>query len=1688
MGASEYHVVETVHEGRAAVLRRAVPRGGGATVLLKQAPFGVDAGTWERRCRREHALLLSLEVAGVGRPRALERVRGALTLVLEDPGGSALPGLRGTWPVEQAIVAAIGLAGLLGALHERRVVVADLHPGSVLVDPARGSVAIVDLGHALVLPPGTTAVEPAPAPAADLAFVSPEMTGRTGALVDGRSDFYALGTVLYALLAGRPPFVAGDPLALIHGHLARVPTPLTRLRPDLPDALSAVVLKLLAKSADERYQSAAGLLDDLRACLAHQRGEARLPAEFTPGRRDAAERFHVAGALYGRGAARAQLLTTWERVRQGGRELSLVTGPSGAGKSTLAQALHRPVAGGHGYFVRGKFEPLGGGQAGTPYGWAVQAFDELVRLVLSEPDAAVAGWCALLRSALGESAQVLVDVVPALARLLGPQPPVIALGGTEALQRLYLLMQRMIAVFARPEHPLVLALDDLQWADTASLALLQRLLADRSLVCFWVVATHRDGDAPAPAATLARLTAPGVAAEVVALAPMDRAAVAQLLADTLRRPPAALPALADLVCAQTGGNPLHIHQLLTTWLREGLVRRGADGWDVDLAAARERAAADDLEALVGARLLQLPEPTRDVLALAACVGRRFTRALLAGLTGRTEAALAELLAPAHAAGVVVAGSEGDDRFVHDRVHAAAYALEPAATRRRWHAAIGWALVPRADDDGPALFAAADQLTRGEPPEAPEQRAAQAELCAAAGRRALQSAAYAAAHTYLRAATELLPEGTWLKDQGSTLALTRLRWRAEYLSGASGEAERSYAEILAHADDPVSRAEVLALRLEMLRNAGQHREVLALAREGLALFEPVPDDGDADLGAALAGPPARLQDLADLVDLPTMSDPRWQACIHLLANAVPSAYYVSAPWTRHFVGRMVDLSLQHGNAPASAYGYSARGLLAAAHERDHAAAHAYGRLGIAVAERFGQPQLTCKSYALMGYFMNAWLMPWRSDLEYSRKTYAAAYAAAEFFYVALAELIGARATVLAGESLDEVVVRAEERLELVERMVPNVALFLRVSQLFAAALQGRTVGLLDWSQPQQPESALRARLEAIEMKVPLQWYHLLRAHCAYLAGDLAAAHAAISESAALLPAVAGMVQTAEHTFLAGLVAAARGERAVLAASTAALADHAALCPGNFAARHHLLAAELARLAGDRLAAMDAYDHAAASAVEAGAAGVEALTQLCAARFYSGLHKPRVARAAWEEARSALLRWGASAAAALLSREHAAPALTPSGAEDLDWRTLFRASQVISSEIVLAELLRKLMQIVIESAGAELGVLLFLAQGRLEIRAEGSVTATGGVEVRLRRDRLESSAEVPASIVQYVARTHENVVLADASAAPQFAHDPAIARHQTRSVLCMPIARQQGLLGVLYLENNLTPAAFTPQRLAVLQLLAAQVAISIEHALLYTSLEEARRAAESASLAKSTFLANMSHELRTPLNAILGYGELLQEVAVERGIDDMSGDLGKIRVAGSHLLGIISDILDISKIEAGRFEVTRERFTVESVAREAIAAIQPDVRPHGNTLSVELADELGEMTGDPVRVRQILVNLLGNAVKFTRDGEICLQVRRDDSRVEFVVADSGIGMSPEQLGKVFEAFTQADASTTRLYGGTGLGLTICRRLCELMHGRIDVESELGKGSRFTVVLPLHAPARGSELPGWGVVAPG
>jgi signal transduction histidine kinase len=426
------------------------------------------------------------------------------------------------------------------------------------------------------------------------------------------------------------------------------------------------------------------------------------------------------------------------------------------------------------------------------------------------------------------------------------------------------------------------------------------------------------------------------------------------------------------------------------------------------------------------------------------------------------------------------------------------------------------------------------------------------------------------------------------------------------------------------------------------------------------------------------------------------------------------------------------------------------------------------------------------------------------------------------------------------------------------------------------------------------------------------------------------------------------------------------------------------------------------------------------------------------------------------------------------------------QQLDLTAIIKASQAISGEIVLAQLIKKLLHLVIENAGAQRGLLILEKQGQLYVEAEAHAhqVNSDNEDILLQSIPLEALSEdehsisIPIAVINYVVRTQNHLVLNNADQNDRFMNDPYIKRCQPKSILCLPLLNKGHLVGVLYLENNLINEAFTTERLNVLQWLSTQMAISIENAFIYAKLEQTREAAETANRAKSAFLMNMSHELRTPLNAILGYTDIIQEDAEDMGYENILLDLLKIQTAGKQLLGIISNVLDISKIEADKMGLNIEVFEVSQLLNEVVTVIQPSMGR--NQLNIVPEKQLGTMRADRTKVQQILLNLLNNAIKFTSQGTITLKVHRyqntDEQSTEdwlqFEIADTGIGMTVEQIEHVFEAFNQVDNSTTRQYGGTGLGLTISDRFCRMMGGKIIVNSQIGQGSTFTVQLPSRA----------------
>jgi predicted ATPase/signal transduction histidine kinase len=1716
--------------------------------------------------RHEYTLTQRVGVEAVAPPLALHDGDDRLALVFGDVGGTALAGALTDSPL--ALTAffplAIGLTRSLGRIHDSGIIHKDLNPSNIIVTPGGDDVRIIDFSIASALSreeqrtAGPGVLEGA------LAYISPEQTGRMNRLIDWRTDFYSLGITLYRMLTGRLPFESADALEMMHFHIARLPTPPHIVAPGVPLALSRLVLRLLAKSAEERYHSAHGIVADLEAC-AERWAHGGADDEFTLAREDLRDRFQIPQRLYGREQDVDTLLGAFERVSAGGSELLLIRGLAGIGKSAVVSEIQKPVLRARGYFVAGKLDQL---QRNVPFAAVIQAMQELVRQLLAESDEQLAAWRDRFTQALGANGQVIVDVIPEMELIAGPQRPVMALPPGLALNRFNIVFQRFIRVFASAEHPLVMFLDDLQWADLATLELVQVLIGDPESRWLLVIGAYRDNEVSAAhplRAALDRLAESGRRSTTISLEPLSAEDVTQLVRDTLHAGVEA-DELATVALLKTSGNPFFVNEFLKTLHEERLVvfHHAARQWRWDIEGIRALAVPDRVVDLMAGKLRRLPAGSLDVVEQAACIGAEFELGILARTAGQSPRQTAAQLWEPMAAGLIfpigadyrsILAAGGVERhvpdwervrfrFMHDRVQQAAYALIDDAKRPAVHLRIGRLLEASAPDE--ASFEVVDHLNRAQTLIVdPPARLAVARLNNAAAERAMASTAFGPALQYAESGVELLGDGAWRNHREMAVRLHLRAAECAALVGAYEQMETHCAALLAHEASTLEWVAVQKIRV-MARMA-QNRLGEAVD-EALAVLP--------QLGITLPRRPSQLRVLgillnvmarigrrtiADLGAAPEMTGAREFAAMQLLTRAAQPAYYARPNLLPVILLRMVALILRHGNSALAPYAWLAYGHVQNLVFGDIRAATRYGDFALDLMQRYDAPEDRAKLLFLHANFIQPWTQHWRNSAAPLQNAYLAGLDSGEFEYGATAIHLYCHLLLALGTDLEKAdtemtkynaAIVALKQL----RSVNNANLRHQV----VLNLLGRAAEPWRITGERYDEPAGLASVEEVHDVTGIAQHHFYAAMLRYLFGrpDALEAMRHVERNRAGL---AGLVMDALVDYYLALIHldAAAGAHGLarlrhLAAawrSRRRVARWHRFAPMNHAHRLHLIDAERARVTGREIDALGAYDRAIAAAHAGGFTNDEALALERAARFLSATGSARAARAYALEARSAYGRWNAHAKVAHLEEtmgellggartatagDSARTAGTGDdrsvGTDALDLRTVLKAAQALAGEIVLPRLLERLMSIAVENAGAERGFLLLDHDNAWRIAAD--VSFDDSRTPRVRTHPLDSAAADPtmrlaASVVAYVARTRKPVVLRDAAAEGQYTRDAYVAAVRPRSVLCAPLVAQGKLSGIMYLENSLTADAFTPARLGVLQMLSGQAGIALENARLYDSLErrveerthelsertaelaelvqalrvserEARDAGERAQLsevqaqeanrAKTVFLTSMSHELRTPINAIIGFSELLEEEATDAGETSPVADLRKIRGAAKHLLSLINDVLDLSKIEAGRMDMVPEPVDARALLDETIAIAEPLVARNANHLVLDCAADVGTLRTDGMRLRQVLLNLLSNASKFTDHGTITVTVRRvrtgDAELAEFRVSDTGIGMTPEQLGRLFLAFSQADATIARKYGGTGIGLVVVRRLSQLLGGDVTVESEAGRGTTFTV----------------------
>jgi PAS domain S-box-containing protein len=1430
-------------------------------LVLPAAEHAITAS--HDRLAHEYALKDELEEAWAARPLEFVREGGRPVLVLEDPGGEPLGRyLDSPMEVGRFLHIAIGIAASLGKLHRRGLVHKDIKPGNVIVIQPDLGVRLTGFGIASRLPRERQAPGPPETIAGTLAYMAPEQTGRMNRSIDSRSDLYSLGVTLYQMLTGSLPFTASDPTEWVHCHIARKPVPPDNRSENVPAALSLIVMKLLAKTAEERYQTAAGLERDLRRCLAAW--EARRQIDVFPlAQQDAPDRLLIPEKLYGRAHEIETLVAAFDRVVGSGRpELVLVSGYSGIGKSSVVNELQKVVVPHRGLFASGKFEQY---KRDIPYSTLVQVFQSLVGSLLGKAEAELTGWRDMLRNALEPNGRLIVDLVPELRLIIGEQPPVQELPPQDAQRRFQQVLRRFIGVFARREHPLALFLDDLQWLDAATLDLIEDLLIQSDLQSLMLIGAYRDNEVDAAHPLMRKLDAirrAAVQVQEVRLAPLGQEDLRQLIADALRCDSEYAAPLAQLVHDKTAGNPFFVIRFLHDLAEEGLLTFDGDAahWLWDLDRIHAKGYTDYVVDLMVAKLARLPVEAQSALQQLACLGNVADIKILSIVLGASEREIhAALWEPVRQE--LIERLPGAYRFVHDRVQEAAYSRIPDERRAVAHLLIGRLLVAQTPPEQreELIFEIVNQLDRGAALiTSREEREELAELNLIAGRRAKASSAYASALTYLVVGASLVAEDAWERRHELAFALEINRAECEFLTGALAEAEQRLVALSTGAMSTIERAALASLLVDLYVTLDQSSAAVAVGLDYLR-----------HLGIAWSPHPTELEvrseyeriwstlgdrSIEALIELPLMADPTSLATMEVLTKLAAPFEYTDANLLSLSICRMVNLSLEHGNSDRSCFAYVWLGVIAGPHFGNYKAGLRFGQLGHDLIEG-GLKRSPARAYMCFGNFVLPWARHVRAGRDLVRRAFEAANKDGDITYASYCGNQLNTNLLAAGDPLADVQREAENGLAFARKARFAFGVDLITPQLgLIRTLRGLTPTFGCFDDGQFDEAGIERRFsENSDLAFAECWYWIRKLQARFLAGDKEAALDAASRAQRLLWTSPSKFEIAEYHFYAALSHAASCESGAPVARQqhvqAVIAHHRQLeiwaenCPENFENRAALVAAEIARIEGRALEAMELYEKAIRSSQANGFVQNEALAHEAAARFYAGRGFEQIARLYLGNARYGYWRWGAAGKVRQLDElyphlREEAPALgsmstIAASVEQLDLATVIRVSQV-SSNIAIEKLIDTLMRTAVEQAGAERGVLM-LPRGSEQRLAAEATTAGDSVVVNMRDESLLGTA-LPASIVQYVVRARESVIIDDASAQHAFSADPYIRQHQVRSILCLPLITQAKLIGVLYLENKLSPDVFTPTRISVLKLFASQAAISLENTRLYRELAE------------------------------------------------------------------------------------------------------------------------------------------------------------------------------------------------------------------------------------------------------------
>jgi predicted ATPase/signal transduction histidine kinase len=1733
----KYKITNCVHRSESSIIYSAIDISSNEQVALKTNNSAMVDWTSLEKLKNEYHFLSKIKSDFVVKVIDYLQTHDGFYIVMEYCDGIPLAEYirYHKISIKEFLFIARDIVSGLSDIHNQEIIHKGISPYNILYHPQPRKVTLIDFGASTEFLYEKPFDIDTSADKKILCYVSPEQTGRINRPLDFRSDFYSLGVTFFEMMAGFCPIKEKDATEIIYSHIAKIPSPLTEIRPDVPALLSHMIQKLMAKMPEDRYATAAGILFDLNKCLESWDTKETI-AEFDLGLGDVSDRFEIPAKIYGREAEISFLLSAYETALNGGKKLVTIGGHSGVGKTSLVREIQKVILRSNGIFISGKFDQY---HKNIPYYALSQALDQFCSIILSENNKSINEWKKRIAKALEQDGKLLIDKVPHLALLSGEIKPIPVLSPVEERSRFKAVVTSFLAEIASPQRPLVLLVDDFHLANVGSMEIVEEFLSSPAINGLLIISCYRDNEVDNDhplIQSINKMINRQIDVERLSLGGLKRHDAAHMLSDAFHCSEASVREIAEVVFNKTLGNPFYIKEFLKQCHRKELIYfdKACVAWKWDIVSIKAYPAEENVVDFLINNLDQLSYETRDLLSLAACIGQKFGAETLSALSGR---ALGEIFLDLKAAvsleivcpeqHIIEGKSETVFRFLHDRFQQTFYIILPEKKKQQIHFLLARhyekvGLEPWNYAD--ARFTIADNYAKAfSSPGINDEKERVSVILLEAAHAASLLSAFDTTVRYL----ELLMGGFNGQEIKKDFTFSVYE---EYHSALCNmakykEADKIYLLLEKLAGDALQLSDSCCLQAVSLSNRGKYKDAFMLGvgvLSALGVYFPQENLNHAiDLEINHYYEKLPNNNIAGIEALDEALEPQDFAISKLLNRITAAGFFYDPLYSFWAIITNANRMLDNGYTPEGLQLMVDLTLVLITLRNDYHLPYTTGCQAMRLAEKNNYKNELFRIYHVFSLFTSHWFEDVKNSLPYARESLKGNSVAGDFEFACFSFFTTQQAVLETCSNLQELNEEVEAALAFATRTgnIHAYGSFISFQQLYQA-LMGNTSHDGSFDDKHFLEDSHIMSMSANPMA--LCYFYTLRALSAIIYLDFDKAFELTETAAPMMLAITGFYPVAIHNFLHSLSICRRLENhncsneekeilnQKLNANQKWLGERATDAPKNFIHLFEIIEAERQALFDSSTELLPLYEKAIEDAVKNNRPYHHALiSEIAALRFFK-LNAPRSAAGFLKESYFAYLAWGAkgkiaqlkrlyfetlqtavnesdywvnSAASNLFGKSHNASLAT-----SIDFNAVIKASQAISGEMQLDAILKKLIQVLLENAGAQKIYYLAQKDNNYYVRAEGEAE---NEVVNVLMEKPVSANDLPIKILDYVDRTHEVVVLDHAAVSEHYRNDEYITSHGCKSILCMPVINKGKVNGLLYFENNLVQGAFDRQRSEALQTIASQFAISLENAYLYDHLQqlvdektvELKKANETlearveqrtsqlemANQELATISYSMAHSIKTPLRALDGFSYMLMDEY--NSILDKQGKnyLKRIRNASRDMWQVTDGLMKFLAIT--REDIHLSQIDISLMAQETMRSIR-QLTPE-RQFEFICPDHL-ITTADPEMMRILLGNLLDNAWKFTRKSKHLPRIEvgnlLQDGQSVFFIRDNGVGFDMAYYSKLFGIFQRLHSVED--FDGNGVGLAVAQRIIQRHGGRIWADSEVNHGATFYFTFPDHS----------------